>query len=115
MDSPLENLDCEYFFFFFWTVSILISQFMILLGLIWIGPGKRYKKTEKRNSQIYFLIMKCNPLRIRCHFILIFIFIMLGVSQIITFSVWKASLLKSEFMFVWRLDTKETCKKSFPF
>ena len=86
---------------------------MILLGSIWTCPGKWKEKTEKRNSQIYSLIMKFNPLSMQCHFILNFI--MFGVSQIITFLVWKTSLIKSEFMFVWQLDTKEKCKKFFLF
>ena len=73
MDGPLENLDCEYFDMPIYDPACSI----------WIGPGKWKEKTEKRNSQIYFLIMKFNPLSIQCHFILNFI--MFGVSQIITF------------------------------
>lgn len=68
------------------------------------------KENEKEILKFIFLIMKY-PLSIQCHFILNFI--MFGVSQIITFLVWKTSLIKSEFMFVWQLDTKRNVEIFF--
>ena len=72
MGGPLENLDCEYF-----DIPIYDPAWF---NLDW--SRKKKKKTEKRNSQIYFLIMKFNPLRIQCHFISILIFIMLQFSSV---------------------------------
>lgn len=73
MDGPLGNLNCKRF------DTQLYDPAWFNLDMV----QEKENRKNKKPSQICFLIVKYNPLRIQCHLILILIFIMLGVFHII--------------------------------